>query len=99
MARKVKDLMDSILMCSYVLNCAIGDYRTCETIDSDSNDAIKLFFFSNIGEDSTTQTNCSFSNMADNPEDDLKTKVVVPLDEDDIALLKSYVRFSILKFS
>jgi hypothetical protein len=27
----------------------------------------------------------------DNPEDELKTKVVVPLDEDDIALLKTYV--------
>jgi hypothetical protein len=34
--------------------------------------------------------------MADNPEDEHKTKVVVPLDEDDIALLKTYVRFDFL---
>ena len=31
-------------------------------------------------------------NMADNPELDLAVKEVVPLDADDIALLKSYVR-------
>ncbi len=30
--------------------------------------------------------------MADNPEDELKNKKVVALDEDDIALLKTYVR-------
>ena len=44
--------------------------------------------------DTPRGTSARSKNMsADNPEDDLKTKVVVPLDEDDIALLKTYVRF------
>ena len=32
---------------------------------------------------------------SDNPEDELKVKKVIPLDEDDIALLKTYVRASL----
>lgn len=30
--------------------------------------------------------------MGDNPEEELKTQKIVPLDEDDIALLKTYAR-------